>query len=143
LFNSYRVGSRSAPSLFKIKGLYQTFLLKSYSGLIKDTDFLLYGNPGRDGKRRSYQSGRVWDQALERSGVTNLRFPKLRHEAISRFVEAGLSDQQVSSIKGHKSMQMLKRYTHLRKEDFVSIIKNVWGKLVLLLKLKAVSRSVD
>ena len=90
-----------------------------------DTDLLFYGNPGRDGKRRPYQSGRVWDQALERSGITNLRFHGLRHEATSRFVEAGLSDQQVSSITGHKSMQMLKRYTHLRNEDLVSMIKNV------------------
>lgn len=90
-----------------------------------DTDLLFYGNPGRDGKRRPYQSGRVWDQALERSGITNLRFHDLRHEATSRFVEAGLSDQQVSSITGHKSMQMLKRYTHLRNEDLVSMIKNV------------------
>jgi len=56
---------------------------------------------------------------------TNLRFHDLRHEATSRFVEAGLSDQQVSSITGHKSMQMLKRYTHLRNEDLVSMIKDI------------------
>jgi len=41
----------------------------------------------------------------------------LRHEAVSRFVEAGFFDQEVSAISGHKSMQMLKRYTHLRTED--------------------------
>jgi len=34
-------------------------------------------------------------------------------------VEAGLSDQEVAAISGHKSMQMLKRYTHLRTEDLV------------------------
>ena len=33
--------------------------------------------------------------------------------------EAGLSDQEVASISGHKSMQMLRRYTHLRAEDLV------------------------
>lgn len=32
---------------------------------------------------------------------------------------AGLSDQEVAAISGHKSMQMLKRYTHLRAEDWV------------------------
>jgi hypothetical protein len=30
-----------------------------------------------------------------------------------------LADQEVSAISGHKSMQMLKRYTHLRAEDLV------------------------
>lgn len=89
------------------------------------TDLLFYGNPGRDGKMRPYQSGRVWDDALVRAGITNLRFHDLRHEATSRFVEAGLSDQQVSAITGHKSMQMLKRYTHLRNEDLVSMIKGI------------------
>jgi integrase len=86
-----------------------------------DTDLLFYGNLGRDGKRRSYQSGRVWDDALVQAGINDLRFHDLRHEATSRFVEAGLSDQQVSAITGHKSMQMHKRYTHLRNEDLVSI----------------------
>jgi len=52
-------------------------------------------------------------------GIHDFRFHDLRHEAVSRLVEAGLSDQEVSSISGHKSMQMLKRYTHLRAEDLV------------------------
>ena len=42
------------------------------------------------------------------------------HEAVSRLVEKGLSDQEVSAVSGHKSMQMLKRYTHLRAEDLVN-----------------------
>jgi len=35
------------------------------------------------------------------------------------------SDQEVASITGHKSMQMLRRYTHLRTEDLVDKIKNI------------------
>ena len=49
-----------------------------------------------------------------------LRFHDLRHEAVSRLVEAGLGDQEVAAISGHKSMQMLRRYTHLRAEDLVA-----------------------
>jgi integrase len=54
-----------------------------------------------------------------KQGLADVRFHDLRHEAVSRFVEAGFSDQEVSAISGHKSMQMLKRYTHLRAEDLV------------------------
>jgi len=57
--------------------------------------------------------------------VANFRFHDLRHEAVSRLVEAGLTDQQVSAISGHKSMQMLKRYTHLRAEDLVAELDRV------------------
>lgn len=82
-----------------------------------DTDLVFFGEPGKDKKRRPYVTNRVWRMALERADIKELRFHDLRHEATSRFVEAGLSDQEVSSITGHKSMQMLKRYTHLRTEN--------------------------
>jgi len=53
-------------------------------------------------------------------GLSDVRFHDLRREAVSRFVEAAFSDQEISAISGHKSMQMLKRYTHWRAEDLVT-----------------------
>jgi integrase len=85
----------------------------------KGVGLIFYGEPGRDGKRRPYRTNKVWSEALQRAGITNLRFHDLRHEAVSRLVEKGLSDQEVAAISGHKSMQMLRRYTHLRAEDLV------------------------
>jgi len=61
----------------------------------------------------------MWQAIKKKQGLKDFRFHDLRHEAVSRFVEAGFSDQEVSAISGHKSMQMLKRYTHLRTEDLV------------------------
>ncbi len=90
-----------------------------------DIDLIFWGEPGRDGKRRPYTFQLVWRQALQRAGITGLRFHDLRHEAVSRLVEAGLSDQEVAAISGHKSMQMLKRYTHLRAEDLVARLDKV------------------
>ncbi len=50
----------------------------------------------------------------------------VEHEAVSRLVESGqLSDQQVAAISGHKSMQVLKRYTHLRAEDLVRALDKI------------------
>ena len=87
-----------------------------------DTDMLFAGEPGRDGKRRPYRFDRMWQRIKKEQGLKDVRFHDLRHEAVSRFVEAGFSDQEVSAISGHKSMQMLKRYTHLRAEDLVARI---------------------
>ena len=86
----------------------------------KDCDLMFFGEPGRDGKRRPYNFNKAWNDIKHRLGVADLRFHDLRHEAVSRLVEAGLSDQEVAAISGHKSMQMLKRYTHLRAEDLVN-----------------------
>ena len=91
----------------------------------KDCDLVFFGEPGRDGKRRPYVFSKAWGDIKTSLGLSELRFHDLRHEAVSRFVEAGLSDQEVSAISGHKSMQMLKRYTHLRAEDLVSRIDGV------------------
>lgn len=84
-----------------------------------DTDLIFFGEPGKDGQRRPYNFNKVWLNIKESVGLKDLRFHDLRHEAVSRLVEGGLSDQQVAAVSGHKSMQMLRRYTHLRAEDLV------------------------
>ena len=55
--------------------------------------------------------------ACTRAGIEDLHFHDLRHEATSRLFERGFNPMEVSSITGHKTLQMLKRYTHLRAED--------------------------
>ncbi|VDY05844.1 protein of unknown function [Thiomonas sp. Bio17B3] len=38
------------------------------------------------------------------------------HEATSRLFEKGLGVMEVASMTGHKSLSMLKRYTHIEAE---------------------------
>lgn len=52
-----------------------------------------------------------------RCGLEDLHFHDIRHEAVTRFFEKGLNMMEVSTISGHKTLQMLKRYTHLKAED--------------------------
>jgi integrase len=56
-------------------------------------------------------------RACKRCGLSDLHFHDLRHEAITRMVEKGLNVIEVSSVSGHKTLQMLKRYTHLKASD--------------------------
>jgi len=53
-------------------------------------------------------------KACRSSAILGLRFHDLRHEAISRFFEEGLSVAQVASISGHSDYRMLARYAHLK-----------------------------
>jgi integrase len=55
--------------------------------------------------------------------LVDLTFHDLRHEATSRLFEKGFNPMEVSTITGHKTLQMLKRYTHLRAEDLVERMK--------------------
>lgn len=61
----------------------------------------------------------AWDRLRVRANIEDLKFHDLRHEAISRFFEAGLTLVEVATISGHKDPKMLFRYTHLRAEDIV------------------------
>jgi integrase len=54
-----------------------------------------------------------WKRTLKSLDITDLRWHDLRHEAASRFFEAGLNPMEVASITGHKNLTMLRRYTHL------------------------------
>lgn len=78
---------------------------------------VVFGEPGKDRKRRPYLFDKAWRGTKRAAGLNDFRTHDLRDEAVSQFVEAGLSDQEVSAISGRKSMQMLKRYTHLQAED--------------------------
>ncbi|MBL6626431.1 MAG: site-specific integrase, partial [Alphaproteobacteria bacterium] len=62
----------------------------------------------------------AWDRLRGRADLNDLRFHDLRHEAISRFFEMGLTVPEVALISGHKDVKMLFRYTHLKVDSVVS-----------------------
>lgn len=86
---------------------------------------------------RSDSVGNTWRRCIERaqelyrydcrtasiepdpSFLADFHFHDLRHEATSRLVEAGISLARVCSVTGHKSIVMLKRYTHLENRDLL------------------------
>lgn len=53
----------------------------------------------------------------KKAGLEDFRFHDLRHEATSRLFERGLQLEEVAEITGHKTWNMLRRYTHLKAED--------------------------
>ena len=56
-------------------------------------------------------------RAREKADIIDLTFHDLRHEATSRLFEnTDLDSLEISEITGHKGLQMLKRYTHLRSD---------------------------
>lgn len=51
--------------------------------------------------------------------LEGLHWHDLRHEAASRLFEKGLHPLEVASITGHKSLTMLRRYTHLQPQQLL------------------------
>jgi len=59
----------------------------------------------------------AWNRARKKAVITDLRFHDLRHEAVSRFFEMGMSVPEVALISGHKDVRQLFRYTHLNPSN--------------------------
>ena len=63
-----------------------------------------------------------WNRMRVAAGLPNIRFHDLRHEAISRLFEKGLSVPEVASISGHRTPSQLFRYAHADMQRVIDII---------------------
>ncbi|MFL9867121.1 site-specific integrase [Paraburkholderia fungorum] len=59
-------------------------------------------------------------RARDKAGIPDLRFHDLRHEATSRLFEKGLNTMEVASVTGHKTLTMLRRYSHLSMDHLLA-----------------------
>jgi integrase len=58
-----------------------------------------------------------WDNARERAGCPDLRMHDVRHEAMSRMADAGLSVGALAAQGGYRTMQTLLRYVNASERD--------------------------
>ena len=83
-------------------------------------------HPTTQWERLGYWPGRDFQdfaKACREKGISGLHFHDLRHEGTSRLFEQGFDTMEVRTITGHKTLQMLARYTLLRAEDLVERMK--------------------
>ncbi len=55
----------------------------------------------------------AFNKARAKSGLEDLRFHDLRHTFASRLVQGGVPLYEVMHLTGHKSFEMVQRYSHL------------------------------
>ena len=54
----------------------------------------------------------TFERVSRRAGLMDVRFHDLRHEAISRLFDRGLTTPEVALLSGHKTVSQLFRYAH-------------------------------
>jgi integrase len=65
----------------------------------------------------------AWRAACRRAKITGLRFHDLRHEAASRFVEAGWPLHHVQEMLGHANLKQTSTYVNARQVDLAATMK--------------------
>ncbi|MGU7843664.1 site-specific integrase [Burkholderia sp. AW33-5] len=63
---------------------------------------------------------RRFKQARIACDMEDFKFHDFRHEAVSRLFEKGFNMMEAAAISGHKTLQMLKRYTHLDPKSLLT-----------------------
>lgn len=67
----------------------------------------------------------AWDLAIKRSKIFDFRFHDLRHSAASYLLMNGASLAEISEVLGHRTLAMVKRYSHLSDSHAAKIIESM------------------
>lgn len=82
-----------------------------------DSDFVFSNRRGMSRFPRQ-----AWDSALRHAGLQDFRFHDLRHSAASYLAMSGATLAELAEVLGHKTLQMVKRYSHLTEQHTSSIV---------------------
>lgn len=80
----------------------------------------VFARKGADVPYRSFDGH--WYRALAAAGIRDFRFHDLRHTCASYLASQGASLLEIADVLGHRTMAMVKRYSHLTKEHKVHLL---------------------
>lgn len=66
-----------------------------------------------------------WQAALEAASIENFRFHDLRHSTASYLAAQGASLLEIADVLGHKTLSMVKRYSHLVVTHKTTVIERL------------------
>lgn len=90
-----------------------------------DTD-LVFPHPGL---KKPFDYAKQFNAALAAAGVKNFRFHDLRHTAASYLAMNGATTAEIAAVLGHKTLQMVKRYSHLSDTHVDSVVGRMTDKI--------------
>jgi integrase len=70
-----------------------------------------------------------WETALKRADIKDFRFHDLRHSAASYLAMNGASLAEIAEILGHKTLSMVKRYSHLSEAHTSKVVAKMNEKI--------------
>jgi len=90
-----------------------------------DTDLVFPGrNPARPVELR-----KPWLEALKAAGIEHFRWHDLRHSAASYLAMNGASLAEIAEVLGHKTLQMVKRYSHLSDQHTHDVVARMNARI--------------
>jgi integrase len=73
---------------------------------------------------------KAWREARDAAGLQGFRFHDLRHSAASYLAMSGATLMDIAAILGHKTLAMVKRYSHLSEQHTTAAIDRMASKFL-------------
>lgn len=93
------------------------------------TDDRVFPPTGRAKKAECLDLRQPWEKAIKAAGITDFHWHDLRHTAASYLAMSGVSLVEISKILGHRTMQMVSRYSHLSDGHIVQTGEKLAARL--------------
>ncbi len=96
-----------------------------------DTDLVFFGNAPKkpDTPIKPVDLKKPWTTAVAKAKLVNFRFHDLRHSAASYLAMNGASTIEIAAVLGHKTLQMVKRYSHLANSHTAKVVAAMNDKI--------------
>lgn len=85
--------------------------------------------PGKRDQTRPYVITEAWRRCLKNARIENFRFHDLRHCCASYLAQNGASLLEIAETLGHKTLAMVRRYSHLSIDSRRRIIESAFGRI--------------
>ncbi|MGD9639444.1 MAG: tyrosine-type recombinase/integrase [Alphaproteobacteria bacterium] len=72
----------------------------------------------------------AWEIALEKAGIEDFRFHDLRHSTASYLAMNGATLAEIAEVLGHKTLAMVKRYSHLSEAHTAGVLERMNKKFL-------------
>jgi integrase len=111
--------SRSLPLVGKALEVLRELKLKGSA----KSEYVFPNPSGHPGPFENFDHR--WDEALTAAGIEGFRFHDLRHTCASYLAANGASLLEIADVLGHKTLAMVRRYSHLTQSHKVSVIERM------------------
>ena len=104
-------------------------LLKEHARIRRiDTNFIFPGERTKQSKQ-PFELKIYWREAIAAAKIENFRFHDLRHSCASYLAMNGASLLEIAEVLGHKTLQMVKRYSHLAESHTAGVVESMNKKI--------------
>jgi len=102
--------------------------LKSRAGLKNpERDALVF--PSTKNPNMPFDIRSAWLSAVKKAELEDFRFHDLRHSAASYLAMNGATPNEIAEVLGHKTLQMVKRYSHFSEAHTTKVVEDMNKKI--------------